>query len=139
MNSGGSSLVAVISARTRRLAKYVFRSMKNEIRCAHCDRSFSLRAPGTKQRNHCPYCLWSKHLDDRLPGDRRARCHGPMEPIAVSLRPDGEWLILHRCKDCHTIHANRIAGDDNAVRLLAIAAAPLASPPFPLAESPPPL
>lgn len=62
-----------------------------------------------------------------------------MAPIAVSLRPDREWMILHRCKHCGTIHANRIAGDDNAVLLLAIAAAPLASPPFPLADCPPAL
>jgi hypothetical protein len=54
-----------------------------------------------------------------------------MEPIAISLRADGEWTIVHRCAECGTLHANRVAGDDNAVELLQLAARPLANPPFP--------
>lgn len=106
--------------------------MTQFLRCRHCGASFSLEAPGTRNRNHCPHCLWSVHLDN-TPGDRAANCGGDMEPIAVSIRPDGEWMILHRCQTCGIIHANRIAGDDNAVALLALAARPLANPPFPVA------
>lgn len=59
-----------------------------------------------------------------------------MEPIAISTRKNGEWIILHRCQACGTIHANRIAGDDNPVALYAIATRPLSRPPFPdLSES----
>lgn len=104
--------------------------MASTLRCKHCGSTFTLDAPGTRNRNHCPDCLWSVHLDNQ-PGDRSASCGGDMEPIAVSSRPDGEWMILHRCKKCGVIHANRIAGDDNAVALMALAARPLASPPFP--------
>ncbi len=110
--------------------------MNDCFRCRHCGASISLNAPGTRHRNHCPHCLWSLHLDDR-PGDRSARCGGEMEPYAVALRADREWMLLHRCTRCGQIHANRIAGDDNPVLLLALAAAPLASPPFPLSASPP--
>lgn len=55
-----------------------------------------------------------------------------MVPIAVWVRPDGEWSLLHRCTGCGFIRANRIAGDDNEASLLAIAATPLSRLPFPL-------
>jgi len=104
--------------------------MSQFIRCRHCGRTFPLSAPGTKNRNHCPHCLFSVHLDN-LPGDRNASCGGEMAPIAVSSREDGEWMLVHRCHKCGTLHVNRVAGDDNAVALMQLAAKPLANPPFP--------
>lgn len=56
-----------------------------------------------------------------------------MEPIAVWVRRDGEWAIVHRCQSCGKIAANRIAGDDHEWSLMALAARPLSMPPFPLA------
>ncbi len=88
-------------------------------------------APGTEHRNHCPSCLWSRHLDD-TPGDRAADCGAAMEPVAVSSRHDGEWTLVHRCRSCRTLDLNRIAGDDNPLALLQLAVQPLARPPFPL-------
>jgi hypothetical protein len=55
-----------------------------------------------------------------------------MEPIAIWVRPDGEWALVHRCGTCHVVRVNRIAGDDNAHALMSLAARPIASPPFPL-------
>jgi ribosome biogenesis GTPase len=55
-----------------------------------------------------------------------------MEPIAVWVRPGGEWAILHRCRTCGEIHSNRIAGDDNELALMALAVRAIAQPPFPL-------
>ena len=43
-----------------------------------------------------------------------------MEPIAITVRGDGEWVLIHRCNGCGVLHSNRIA-----VR-------PIAQPPFPL-------
>lgn len=99
--------------------------------CRHCGQSFSLNAPGTRHRNHCPHCLWSLHLD-HAPGDRDARCGAPMEPIAIALRGRGEWCLIHRCTTCGTLHLNRIAGDDDERALLALALQPITRPPFPL-------
>jgi hypothetical protein len=101
------------------------------LRCRHCRAEFPLDAPGTRHRNHCPWCLWSVHLDD-TPGDRAAECGGGMEPIAVSARPDGEWLIVHRCCTCFVVHVNRIAGDDSERELLGLAVRPLRLAPFPI-------
>ena len=55
-----------------------------------------------------------------------------MEPVAVWVRKDGEWALIHRCRTCGTLCSNRTAADDNPALLLSIAAKPLANPPFPL-------
>jgi hypothetical protein len=55
-----------------------------------------------------------------------------MEPIAISVRGDGEWVVIHRCTECSTLHANRIAGDDNPLPLVRLAVKPLVQSPFPL-------
>lgn len=86
---------------------------------------------GTEHRNHCPYCLSSKHLDIE-PGDRAADCGGTMEPIAVWVRRGGEWALIHRCRVCGTLSSNRVAADDNPVKLLSLAMKPVSSPPFPI-------
>lgn len=101
--------------------------------CEHCHTTVPADAPGTKHRNHCPNCLWSLHLDVRA-GDRRSGCRGSMEPIGISVRPDGEWALLHRCAACGLIRLNRLAGDDNPLLLLSLAVRPLGRPPFPLAH-----
>lgn len=55
-----------------------------------------------------------------------------MEPLAVTVRPDGEWALVHRCTGCGQLRVNRVAGDDNELALVSLAARPLARPPFPL-------
>lgn len=99
--------------------------------CQHCKRTVPIDAYGTQHRNHCPWCLWSRHVDNRI-GDRKSACYGNMEPIAVWAKENGEWSIVHRCQSCATLRLNRIAGDDNDAMLLSLAIRPLARPPFPL-------
>ena len=55
-----------------------------------------------------------------------------MEPIGVWVRKNGEWAIIHRCKQCGHISSNRVAADDNPMKLMSIAMKPLTCPPFPL-------
>lgn len=71
-------------------------------------------------------------MDDEEPGDRAADCRGAMEPIAVWARPGGDWAIIHRCRTCGELRSNRIAGDDNELALVSLAARALSQPPFPL-------
>ena len=59
-----------------------------------------------------------------------------MEPIAIWVRDDREWSLVHRCASCKTVRVNRIAGDDNALALMSLAARPIASPPFPVDRLP---
>jgi len=55
-----------------------------------------------------------------------------MEPIAVWVRRGGEWAIIHRCRRCGALRSNRVAADDNPLKLMSIALKPLSEPPFPL-------
>ncbi|WP_017598085.1 RNHCP domain-containing protein [Nocardiopsis lucentensis] len=95
-------------------------------RCAGCGLQVPVDAPGTAHRNHCPHCLTSLHVDGRVPGDRRADCRGRMAALSLATRPDGEWLLVHRCVRCGELSANRVAGDDNARALVRLAVRPLA-------------
>lgn len=103
--------------------------------CIHCRHQIATQAHGTRHRNHCPCCLWSRHVDEYI-GDRQAACRAPMEPIGIDVRGDGEWAIIHRCTSCGIIRTNRIAGDDLELTLLQLALRPLAKPPFPLDRLP---
>ncbi|MFE6719321.1 RNHCP domain-containing protein [Streptomyces albidoflavus] len=97
-------------------------------RCLGCRRDVPVRAPGTAHRNHCPYCLTSRHVDGRAPGDRGEECRAPMDALTLAVRDDGEWLLIHRCRACGTLKANRPAGDDHPLALIRLALRPLADP-----------
>ena len=103
----------------------------NDFTCIACGRLVRFAGAGSGHRNHCPNCLCSLHLDIS-PGDRNADCGGVMEPIAVWVRKNGEWAIIHRCSRCGWLSSNRIAADDNPLKLMSIALKPVSSPPFPL-------
>lgn len=99
--------------------------------CMQCGRTVPPPDMGTRNRNHCPHCLTSRHVDLR-PGDRRSGCRGAMEAIAVHVHTSGEWSVIHRCRDCGIIKLNRIGPDDSERALVALAARPLTQLPFPL-------
>jgi hypothetical protein len=99
--------------------------------CGHCRASILREAQGTRHRNHCPLCLWSRHVDN-TPGDRAADCGSLMEPLCIAVRGDGEWLLVHRCTGCDELDLNRTAGDDNPLLLVRLAVKAIAQPPFPL-------
>lgn len=63
--------------------------------CGHCGETVT----GGRYNNHCPRCLWSKHLDERIPGDRVSKCRALMEPVGVTQR-NGTWRIVHQCTGC---------------------------------------
>jgi hypothetical protein len=54
-----------------------------------------------------------------------------MEPIAVTVRGDHRWMLIHRCTRCGRLRMNRTAADDNVLLLIRLAALPLATPPMP--------
>ncbi|MBW6472561.1 MAG: RNHCP domain-containing protein [Anaerolineaceae bacterium] len=77
---------------------------------------------GVNNRNHCPYCLHSKHVDLHQSGDRLNACRSTMRPIGLAWKKSaqkygssrGELMIIHRCDGCHQISINRIAADDRS-------------------------
>lgn len=88
------------------------RFVKNDsgFTCAHCGKEVS--PLGFTSRNHCPFCLWSLHVDVN-PGDRANSCGGQMQPIRSE--PDTKhgdgYVIIHRCTKCGEIRRNRAAID----------------------------
>ena len=89
--------------------------------CRHCGSQVQPLEHGT-YRNHCPYCLWSRHLDLFEPGDRLAACKAGMRPVALSVKRSrkkyaprsGELMLVHQCTGCGKLSINRIAADDIA-------------------------
>lgn len=59
-------------------------------------------------RNHCPYCLYSKHLD-LMPGDRKSKCKGLMEPIGIDYSSKKGYQLIHQCMICRKIQKNKVA------------------------------
>lgn len=72
-------------------------------------------------RNHCNYCLYSKHVDIN-PGDREETCHGLLEPISVEVDSKKGYVIIYRCQKCGAIRKNKAANDDNMDLLIELTA-----------------
>lgn len=100
-----------------------------DFRCAHCQALVSSLHlfSGVNNRNHCPYCLWSLHLDLYSAGDRLSACKAPMQPIGLTMKRSrnkyqrdarGELMLIHQCIECQTLSINRIAADDDAATIM---------------------
>ena len=77
--------------------------------CDNC--GMEVNKLGYTARDHCPHCLYSKHLDIN-PGDRENDCHGLMKPIGIE-KFKKSYKIIYNCSKCHQIHKNVMADDDN--------------------------
>lgn len=62
-------------------------------------------------RDHCPYCLYSKHVDIN-PGDRANTCLGLLKPIGIE-KFKNTYKIIYKCNKCNQEHKNIIANDDD--------------------------
>lgn len=82
--------------------------------CAHC----GAHVTGTGYTNHCPKCLWSKHVDND-PGDRAAVCGGMMQPVALE-GSTPQYRIVHRCAKCGVLARVRTAPEDDAEAIIVL-------------------
>jgi DNA-directed RNA polymerase subunit RPC12/RpoP len=101
---------------------------EKEFRCVACGRFIPTQreSSGVNNRNHCPHCLTSRHVDLNTPGDRKAECHSKMVPIGLTIKRtmkkygelrQGELMLIHQCAGCGKYSINRIAGDDDPLAL----------------------
>ncbi len=99
--------------------------------CSHCGAVIYTQPviSGVQNRNHCPYCLSSLHVDHAQAGDRLSACRGIMHPVGLTVKPgrnkyrknlSGELMLIHRCRDCGKLSINRLAADDQVDRLMEI-------------------
>ena len=74
--------------------------------CANCGKE--VLPLGYTSRNHCPFCLFSLHLDIN-PGDRASDCGGLLEPVRVETDPKKGYIIVYRCEKCGAVVRNKAA------------------------------
>jgi len=98
---------------TRRGPTRAVREGRESFKCVHCRAFIGPTISGGKHRNHCPLCLYSRHVDGGRPGDRASDCGAKMAPAARFTRPNGEPMVVHRCLGCGFERNNRLAADDN--------------------------
>ncbi len=91
-----------------------FQKNKEDFVCQNC----GFKVKGTGYTNHCPNCLWSKHVD-LYPGDRKNNCGGLMKPVKIEVKNDN-YLIIHQCLKCLEIKKNQASKDDNFEEILKI-------------------
>ncbi|MBC8465163.1 MAG: RNHCP domain-containing protein [Parcubacteria group bacterium] len=93
-----------------------FRHMKEDFVCEKC----GMHVAGNGYTNHCPKCLWSKHVDIH-PGDRAASCGGMMKPESFFIKRTEEYIV-HTCKVCGHVKNNRVASEDDRDAVIALSA-----------------
>ena len=85
----------------------MFKKNIEDFFCEHCGQ----KATGGGYTNHCPKCLWSKHVD-KDPGDRAEKCGGMMEPVKIEMEKD-EFILSHKCIVCGHVKRNKAASNDD--------------------------
>ena len=93
-------------------------SINEGFQCEHCQKK-NPKALKTC-RNHCRYCLYSKHVDELIPGDRQSICHGLMEPEKILYQNKKGYQIVHSCLSCRQEKINKAAEDDDPEMLIRI-------------------
>lgn len=83
--------------------------------CENCGQ----KVIGSGYTNHCPKCLFSKHVDIN-PGDRQEKCSGLMAPVSFELK-NGEYSVVQKCLKCGHTKKNHLSESDNFETLIIIA------------------
>jgi len=92
-----------------------FKRVVEDFVCEHCGQEVR----GDGYTNHCPACLWSKHVDIH-PGDRLASCGGQMKPVEVQTKA-GQSVLLHECVLCGHQKKNKVAKGDDFTKVIEVA------------------
>ncbi len=95
-----------------------FNEIDEEFVCENC--GYKVPKLEYSCRNHCPKCLFSKHVDIN-PGDRSEECHGLLEPIGIDVNKKG-YVIIYRCQKCGAIRKNVSAKDDDMNQIIKLSA-----------------
>ena len=90
-----------------------FNKLDEEFICENCNRK--VKTLNYSSRDHCPYCLFSKHVDIN-PGDRLNSCKGLLKPIDIEKHKD-TYKIIYQCTNCKMIHKNIMAKDDDLIQI----------------------
>lgn len=86
-----------------------FNMIDETFTCENCGRK--VEKLGYTARDHCPFCLYSKHVDLN-PGDRLNPCKGLLKPVGIEKFKDS-FKLLYQCTRCGKEHKNIMAKDDD--------------------------
>ena len=89
-----------------------FKMINESFVCENCSKKITQHTEWSA-RNHCPFCLYSKHLDKNFPWDRLSTCFWLMIPIDIDYKKNKGYMIKHRCEKCNKEILNKIAPDDD--------------------------
>ena len=92
-----------------------FTRTREDFVCEQCGHE----TKGTGYTNHCPKCLWSKHVDID-PGDRKAECGGMMRPVAIEGSTGAGYTVHQRCEKCGFERRNKVEESDDREAILAL-------------------
>jgi len=87
--------------------------------CGKCSKEVA----GNGYTNHCPVCLWSKHVD-KHPGDRLESCGGLMKPVEV-IKEGKDFMILHQCVKCGFERRKKVVPEDNFETVIQLSTKPI--------------
>jgi len=96
-----------------------FKMINENFICENCNKKID-KHPEWSARNHCPFCLYSMHLDEKFPWDRLSNCHWLMKPIDIDYKKNKWNMIKHKCLKCSKEILNKIAPDDNFLEFIKI-------------------
>lgn len=103
---GGGFLFSFPKLRYASSVKNFTRTIE-DFTCEHC----GAEVKGDGYTNHCPACLWSKHVD-KNPGDRAEACGGMMKPEQVEL-VEKEYVLIQKCVKCQFIRRAKLRPEDS--------------------------
>jgi hypothetical protein len=72
--------------------------------CDYC--GMDVPPAGLGCRNHCPFCLSSKHVD-HFPGDRASTCHGRLVAESYEVNAKKGIVLIFRCLKCNIRSRNK--------------------------------
>ena len=79
------------------------------------------KVEGDGYTDHCPNCLWGKHVDAEVPGDRASDCGGLMRPMGA-VYEKGRFRIDYKCEECGYEFRVRAGKNDDKEKLMRLVA-----------------
>jgi uncharacterized Zn finger protein len=98
-----------------------FQKVKEDFICENC----GLQIQGNGYTDHCPKCLYSKHVDIN-PGDRASECNGLMQPLSVEVK-GGKFKIYYKCLKCGYTHKVKTTEQDNMDLIISLSTKPISN------------
>ena len=124
------SLAKHFKGKPKELPTKLFRVVNEGFICDNCGKEVLPTTCGSP-RNHCPFCLYSRHVDIHV-GDRANPCRGLTKPIGVLTAGRKNYILVQKCLKCGELMRSKIIPDkdiqpDNFDLIVELSTRPLRS------------